>query len=90
MKICMENAAEQAAHTTEHQQYSYRDYFKRRQAIRNFNVGDQVIVPICDSGYNLYARWSDHVPFHSYKVEVPIGCDQEYKAQDQEVLTLNA
>ncbi|GFQ78424.1 integrase catalytic domain-containing protein [Trichonephila clavata] len=79
MKIKMEKAAESASLTAAQKQKSYGDYFNKRSSIKNFSIGEQVVLLIPDSSNKIYARWTgpgeiiQHHPPHSYKVKLPDG-----------------
>ncbi|GFQ99777.1 integrase catalytic domain-containing protein [Trichonephila clavata] len=77
MKIKMEKAAESASLTAAQKQKSYGDYFNKRSSVKNFSIGEQVVLLIPDSSNKIYARWTgpgeiiQHHPPHSYKVKLP-------------------
>ncbi|GFX17232.1 retrovirus-related Pol polyprotein from transposon 17.6 [Trichonephila clavipes] len=79
MKINMEKAAESASLTAAQKQKSYGDYFNKRSSVKNFSIGEQVVLLIPDSSNKIYARWTgpgeiiQHHPPHSYKVKLPDG-----------------
>ncbi|GFQ97461.1 retrovirus-related Pol polyprotein from transposon 17.6 [Trichonephila clavata] len=79
MKIKMEKAAESASLTAAQKQKSYGDYFNKRSSVKNFSIGEQVVLLIPDSSNKIYARWTgpgeiiQHHPPHSYKVKLPDG-----------------
>ncbi|GFQ70836.1 retrovirus-related Pol polyprotein from transposon 17.6 [Trichonephila clavata] len=79
MKIKMEKAAESASLTAAQKQKSYGDYFNKRSSVKNFSIGEQVVLLIPDSSNKIYARWTgpgeiiQHHPLHSYKVKLPDG-----------------
>ncbi|GFU75630.1 hypothetical protein TNCV_2863441 [Trichonephila clavipes] len=79
MKINMEKAAESASLTAAQKQKAYGDYFNKRSSVKNFSIGEQVILLISDSSNKIYARWTgpgeiiQHHPPHSYKVKLPDG-----------------
>ncbi|GFU93971.1 hypothetical protein TNCV_4503741 [Trichonephila clavipes] len=72
----MEKAAESASLTAAHEQKAYGDYFNKRSSVKNFSIGEQVILLIPDSSNKIYARWTgpgeiiQHHPPHSYKVKL--------------------
>ncbi|GFV09352.1 retrovirus-related Pol polyprotein from transposon 17.6 [Trichonephila clavipes] len=49
MKINMEKAAESASLTASQKQKAYGDYFNKRSSVKNFRIGEQVILLIPDS-----------------------------------------
>ncbi|GFQ89308.1 retrovirus-related Pol polyprotein from transposon 17.6 [Trichonephila clavata] len=77
MKIKMEKAAESASLTAAQKQKSYGDYFNKRSSVKNFSIGEQVVLLIPDSSNKIYARWTgpgeiiQHHPPHSYKGKLP-------------------
>ncbi|GFT26448.1 hypothetical protein TNCV_3603161 [Trichonephila clavipes] len=79
MKINMEKAAESASLTAAQKQKAYGDYFNKRSSVKNFSIGEQVVLLIRDSSNKIYARWTgpgeiiQHHPPHSYKVKLPDG-----------------
>ncbi|GFQ74993.1 retrovirus-related Pol polyprotein from transposon 17.6 [Trichonephila clavata] len=79
IKIKMEKAAESASLTAAQKQKSYGDYFSKRSSVKNFSIGEQVVLLIPDSSNKIYARWTgpgeiiQHHPPHSYKVKLPDG-----------------
>ncbi|GFQ85630.1 retrovirus-related Pol polyprotein from transposon 17.6 [Trichonephila clavata] len=79
MKIKMEKAAESASLTAAQKQKSYGDYFNKRSSVKNFSIGEQVVLLIPDSSNKIYARWTgpgeiiQHHPPHSYKVKLSDG-----------------
>ncbi|GFV46389.1 retrovirus-related Pol polyprotein from transposon opus [Trichonephila clavipes] len=79
MKINMEKAAESASLTAAQKQKAYGDYFNKRSSVKNFSIGEQVILLIPDSSNKIYARWTgpgeiiQHYPPHSYKVKLSDG-----------------
>ncbi|GFQ67418.1 gag-Pol polyprotein [Trichonephila clavata] len=79
MKIKMEKAAESASLTAAQKQKSYGDYFNKRSSVKNFSIGEQVVLLIPDSSNKIYARWTgpgeiiQHHPPHSYKIKLPDG-----------------
>ncbi|GFT01482.1 retrovirus-related Pol polyprotein from transposon 17.6 [Trichonephila clavipes] len=79
MKINMEKAAESASLTAAQKQKAYGDYFNKRSSVKNFSIGEQVVLLIPDSSNKIYARWTgpgeiiQHHPAHSYKVKLPDG-----------------
>ncbi|GFR27757.1 retrovirus-related Pol polyprotein from transposon 17.6 [Trichonephila clavata] len=79
MKIKMEKAAESISLTAAQKQKSYGDYFNKRSSVKNFSIGEQVVLLIPDSSNKIYARWTgpgeiiQHHPPHSYKVKLPDG-----------------
>ncbi|GFQ96556.1 integrase catalytic domain-containing protein [Trichonephila clavata] len=79
MKIKMEKAAESASLTAAQKQKSYGDYFNKRSSVKNFSIGEQVVLLIPDSSNKICARWTgpgeiiQHHPPHSYKVKLPEG-----------------
>ncbi|GFX63706.1 retrovirus-related Pol polyprotein from transposon opus [Trichonephila clavipes] len=60
-------------------QKAYGDYFNKRSSVKNFSIGEQVVLLIPDSSNKIYARWTgpgeiiQHHPPHSYKVKLPDG-----------------
>ncbi|GFU47851.1 hypothetical protein TNCV_515571 [Trichonephila clavipes] len=79
MKINMEKAAKSASLTAAQKQKAYGDYFNKRSSVKNFSIGEQVVLLIPDSSNKIYARWigpgeiiQHHRP-HSYKVKLPDG-----------------
>ncbi|GFQ82696.1 retrovirus-related Pol polyprotein from transposon 17.6 [Trichonephila clavata] len=76
MKIKMEKAAESASLTAAQKEKSYGDYFNKRSSVKNFSIGEQVVLLIPDSSNKIYARWTgpgeiiQHHPLHSYKVKL--------------------
>ncbi|GFW81723.1 hypothetical protein TNCV_2883971 [Trichonephila clavipes] len=75
----MEKAAEIASLTAAQKQKAYGDYFNKRTSVKNFSIGEQVVLLIPDSSNKIYARWigpgeiiQHHRP-HSYKVKLPDG-----------------
>ncbi|GFU32785.1 hypothetical protein TNCV_318261 [Trichonephila clavipes] len=79
MKINMEKAAESASLTAAQKQKAYGDYFNKRSSVKNFSIGEQVVLLIPDSSNKIYARWTgpgeiiQHHPPHSYKVKLSDG-----------------
>ncbi|GFX83250.1 hypothetical protein TNCV_4988441 [Trichonephila clavipes] len=79
MKINMEKAAESASLTVAQKQKAYGDYFNKRSSVKNFSIGEQVVLLIPDSSNKIYARWIgpgeiiQHHPPYSYKVKLPDG-----------------
>ncbi|GFV98519.1 retrovirus-related Pol polyprotein from transposon 412 [Trichonephila clavipes] len=79
MKINMEKAAESASLTAAQKQKAYGDYFNKRSSVKNFSIGEQVVLLIPDSSNKIYARWTgpgeiiQHHPPHSYKVKLSHG-----------------
>ncbi|GFX12211.1 hypothetical protein TNCV_1103291 [Trichonephila clavipes] len=83
MKINMEKAAESASLTAAQKLLfnccSYGDYFNKRSSVKNFSIGEQVVLLIPDSSNKIYARWTgpgeiiQHHPPHSYKVKLSDG-----------------
>ncbi|GFU02676.1 hypothetical protein TNCV_535061 [Trichonephila clavipes] len=79
MKINMEKAAESASLTAAQKQTAYGDYFNKRSSVKNFSIGEQVVLLIPDSSNKIYARWTgpgeiiQHHPPHSHKVKLPDG-----------------
>ncbi|GFR10712.1 transposon Ty3-I Gag-Pol polyprotein [Trichonephila clavata] len=79
MKIKMEKAAESASLTAAQKQKNYGDYFNKRSSVKNFSIGEQVVLLIPDSSNKIYARWTEpgeiiqYHPPHSYKVKLPDG-----------------
>ncbi|GFW59062.1 hypothetical protein TNCV_2779931 [Trichonephila clavipes] len=75
----MEKAAESASLTVAQKQKAYGDYFNKRSSVKNFSIGEQVVLLIPDSSNKIYARWTgpgeiiQHHPPHSYKVKLPDG-----------------
>ncbi|GFX38564.1 retrovirus-related Pol polyprotein from transposon 17.6 [Trichonephila clavipes] len=75
----MEKAAESASLTAAQKQKAYGDYFNKRSSVKNFNIGEQVVLLIPDSSNKIYARWTgpgeiiQHHPPHSYKVKLSNG-----------------
>ncbi|GFU89164.1 hypothetical protein TNCV_2896121 [Trichonephila clavipes] len=75
----MEKAAESASLTAAQKQKGYGDYFNKRSSVKNFSIGEQVVLLIPDSSNKIYARWTgpgeiiQHHPPHSYKVKLPDG-----------------
>ncbi|GFS91327.1 retrovirus-related Pol polyprotein from transposon 17.6 [Trichonephila clavipes] len=49
MKINMEKAAESASLTAAQKQKAYGDYFNKRSSVKNFSIGEQVVLLIPDS-----------------------------------------
>ncbi|GFX07209.1 hypothetical protein TNCV_2424141 [Trichonephila clavipes] len=49
MKINMEKAAESASLTAAQKQKAYGDYFNKRSSMKNFSIGEQVVLLIPDS-----------------------------------------
>ncbi|GFU27785.1 retrovirus-related Pol polyprotein from transposon 17.6 [Trichonephila clavipes] len=55
------------------------NYFNKRSSVKNFSIGEQVVLLIPDSSNKIYARWTgpgeiiQHHPPHSYKVKLPDG-----------------
>ncbi|GFV38535.1 hypothetical protein TNCV_2221141, partial [Trichonephila clavipes] len=78
-KINMEKAAESASLTAAQKQKAYGDYFNKRSSVKNFSVGEQVVLLIPDSKNKIYARWTgpgeiiQHHPPHSCKVKLSDG-----------------
>ncbi|GFV96846.1 hypothetical protein TNCV_4350591 [Trichonephila clavipes] len=85
MKINMEKAAESASLTAAQKQKGYGDYFNKRSSVKNFSIGEQVVLLIPDSSNKIYARWTgpgeiiQHHPPHSYKVKLPDGTPFVYR-----------
>ncbi|GFV74824.1 retrovirus-related Pol polyprotein from transposon 17.6 [Trichonephila clavipes] len=85
MKINMEKAAESASLTAAQKQKAYGDYFNKRSSVKNFSIGEQVVLLIPDSSNKIYARWTgpgeiiQHHPPHSYKVKLPDGTPFVYR-----------
>ncbi|GFT12852.1 retrovirus-related Pol polyprotein from transposon opus [Trichonephila clavipes] len=79
MKINMEKAAESTPLTAVQKQKAYGDYFNKRSSVKNFSIGEQVVLLIPDSSNKIYARWTgpgeiiQHHPPHSYKVKLSDG-----------------
>ncbi|GFU27549.1 retrovirus-related Pol polyprotein from transposon 17.6 [Trichonephila clavipes] len=79
MKINMEKAAESASLTAAQKQKAYGDYFNKRSSVKNFSIGEQVVLLKPDSSNKIYARWTgpgeiiQHHPPHSYEVKLPDG-----------------
>ncbi|GFW58483.1 retrovirus-related Pol polyprotein from transposon 17.6 [Trichonephila clavipes] len=79
MKINMEKTAESASLTAAQKQKAYGDYFNKRSFVKNFSIGEQVVLLIPDSSNKIYARWTgpgeiiQHHPPHSYKVKLSDG-----------------
>ncbi|GFS82290.1 hypothetical protein TNCV_3340241 [Trichonephila clavipes] len=75
----MEKTAESASLTAAQKQKGYGDYFNKRSSVKNFSIGEQVVLLIPDSSNKIYARWTgpgeiiQHHPPHSYKVKLPDG-----------------
>ncbi|GFY34016.1 retrovirus-related Pol polyprotein from transposon opus [Trichonephila clavipes] len=75
----MEKAAESASLTVAQKQKAYGDYFNKRSSVKNFSIGEQVVLLIPDSSNKIYARWTgpgeiiQHHPPHSYKVKLSDG-----------------
>ncbi|GFY00146.1 hypothetical protein TNCV_1342431 [Trichonephila clavipes] len=75
----MEKAAESASLTAAQKQKAYGDYFNKRSSVKNFIIGEQVVLLIPDSSNKIYARWTgpgeiiQHHPPHSYKVKLSDG-----------------
>ncbi|GFW98240.1 hypothetical protein TNCV_331921 [Trichonephila clavipes] len=75
----MEKEAESASLTAAQKQKAYGDYFNKRSSVKNFSIGEQVVLLIPDSSNKIYARWTgpgeiiQHHPPHSYKVKLPDG-----------------
>ncbi|GFV49617.1 hypothetical protein TNCV_1484731 [Trichonephila clavipes] len=75
----MEKAAESASLTAAQKQKAYGDYFNRRSSVKNFSIGEQVVLLIPDSSNKIYARWTgpgeiiQHHPPYSYKVKLSDG-----------------
>ncbi|GFU99270.1 retrovirus-related Pol polyprotein from transposon 17.6 [Trichonephila clavipes] len=88
MKINMEKAAESASLTAAQKQKAYGDYFKR-SSVKNFSIGEQVVLLIPDSSNKIYARWTgpgeiiQHHPPHSYKVKLSDGTSLKIKVDEQ-------
>ncbi|GFX74081.1 retrovirus-related Pol polyprotein from transposon 17.6 [Trichonephila clavipes] len=49
--------AESASLTAAQKQKAYGDYFNKRSSVKNFSIGEQVVLLIPDSSYKIYARW---------------------------------
>ncbi|GFT20405.1 retrovirus-related Pol polyprotein from transposon 17.6 [Trichonephila clavipes] len=68
-----------ASLTASQKQKAYGDYFNKRFSVKNFSIGEQVVLLIPDSTDKIYARWTrpgeiiQHHPPHSYKVKLPDG-----------------
>ncbi|XP_042899321.2 uncharacterized protein [Parasteatoda tepidariorum] len=79
LKVRLEKAAESASLMAADKQKAYSDYFNKRSSVRNFNVGEQVVLLIPDSADKIYARWTGpgeivkHCSPHSYMVKLPDG-----------------
>ncbi|GFY34402.1 hypothetical protein TNCV_3978621 [Trichonephila clavipes] len=75
----MEKAADSASLTAAQKQKTYGDYFNKRSSVKNFSIGEQVVLLIPDSSNKIYARWTEpgeiiqHHPPHSYKVKLSDG-----------------
>ncbi|GFU85383.1 retrovirus-related Pol polyprotein from transposon 17.6 [Trichonephila clavipes] len=75
----MEKAAERASLIAAQKQKAYGDDFSKRSSVKNFSIGEQVVLLIPDSSNKIYARWPgpgeiiQHHPPHSYKVKLPDG-----------------
>ncbi|GFV60819.1 retrovirus-related Pol polyprotein from transposon opus [Trichonephila clavipes] len=75
----MEKAAESASLTAAQKQKAYGAYFNKRSSVKNFSIGEQVVLLIPDSSNKIYARWTgpgeiiQHHPPHSYKVKLLDG-----------------
>ncbi|GFV58399.1 hypothetical protein TNCV_1657611 [Trichonephila clavipes] len=54
----MEKAAESASLTAAQKQKAYGDYFNKRSFVKNFSIGEQVVLLIPDSSNKIYARWT--------------------------------
>ncbi|GFT92148.1 retrovirus-related Pol polyprotein from transposon 412 [Trichonephila clavipes] len=58
---------------------AHGDYFNKRSSVKNFSIGEQVVLQIPDSSNKIYARWTgtgeiiQHQPPHSYKVKLLDG-----------------
>ncbi|GFV89133.1 hypothetical protein TNCV_4913321 [Trichonephila clavipes] len=67
------------AEKLEGQTKAYGDYFNKRSSVKNFSIGEQVVLLIPDSSNKIYARWTgpgeiiQHHPPHSYKVKLSDG-----------------
>ncbi|GFU74919.1 retrovirus-related Pol polyprotein from transposon 17.6 [Trichonephila clavipes] len=76
IKIKMEKSA---SLTDSQKQKFYGDYFNKRFSVKNFSIGEQVVLLIPDSTNKIYARWTrpgeiiQHHPLHSCKVKLPDG-----------------
>ncbi|GFX18884.1 hypothetical protein TNCV_321891 [Trichonephila clavipes] len=85
----MEKAAESASLTAAQKQKAYGDYFNKRSSVKNFSIGEQVVLLIPDSSNKIYARWTgpgeiiQHHPPHSYKVKLPDGTSLKIKVDEQ-------
>ncbi|GFW64847.1 hypothetical protein TNCV_3067041 [Trichonephila clavipes] len=85
----MEKAAENASLTAAQKQKAYGDYFNKRSSVKNFSIGEQVVLLIPDSSNKIYARWTgpgeiiQHHPPHSYKVKLPDGTSLKIKVDEQ-------
>ncbi|GFV84734.1 retrovirus-related Pol polyprotein from transposon 17.6 [Trichonephila clavipes] len=81
----MEKAAESASLTATQKQKAYGDYFNKRSSVKNFSIGEQVVLLIPDSSNKIYARWTgpgeiiQHHPPHSYKVKLSDGTPFVYR-----------
>ncbi|GFX62216.1 hypothetical protein TNCV_3305901 [Trichonephila clavipes] len=79
MKINMGKAAASASLNAAQKQKAYGDYFNKRSSVKNFSIGEQVVLLIPDSSNKIYARWIgpgeiiQHHPPHSYKVKLSDG-----------------
>ncbi|GFW83935.1 retrovirus-related Pol polyprotein from transposon 17.6 [Trichonephila clavipes] len=68
-----------ASLTASQKQKVYGDYLNKRFSVKNFSIGEQVVLLIPDSTNKIYARWTrpgeiiHHHPLHSYKVKLPDG-----------------
>ncbi|GFX64062.1 transposon Ty3-I Gag-Pol polyprotein [Trichonephila clavipes] len=63
MKINMEKAAESASLTAAQKQKAYGDYFNKRSSVKNFSIGEQVVLLIPDSSNKIYEMdwtWRDN------------------------------
>ncbi|GFV27677.1 hypothetical protein TNCV_4169021 [Trichonephila clavipes] len=75
----MEKAAENASLSAAQKQKAYGDYLNKRSSVKNFSIGEQVVLLIPDSSNKIYARWTgpgeiiQHHPPHSYKVKLSDG-----------------
>ncbi|GFV03442.1 integrase catalytic domain-containing protein [Trichonephila clavipes] len=55
LKIKMEKSA---SLTASQKQKAYGDYFNKRFSVKNFSIGEQVVLLIPDSTNKIYERWT--------------------------------
>ncbi|GFU56196.1 retrovirus-related Pol polyprotein from transposon 17.6 [Trichonephila clavipes] len=80
MKINMEKTAESASLTAAQKQKAYGDYFNKRLSVKNFSIGEQVVLLIPDSSNKIYARWTgpgEIIQHHIHPIHIKLNCPME-------------